>query len=41
MSSMAFILFGFDYISRFMTMKLKNFHVEIPKAHLVGFNFIL
>ena len=41
MSSTTFILSGFASIPRLLTMKPKNFHVETPKAHLVGFNFML
>ena len=41
MSSKAFILFGFDSIPRLLTVKPKNFLAETPKAHLVGFNFML
>ena len=41
MSSMAFILSGFVSIPRLLTMKPKNFLVETPKAHLVGFSFML
>ena len=41
MSSMAFILFGFASILRLLTMKPKNFPAETPKAHFVGFSFIL
>ena len=41
MSNMAFILFGFASIPWLLTMKPKNFLVEIPKAHLVGFSFML
>ena len=38
MSSMAFILSGFAFVPRLLTMKPKNFPTETPKAHLVGFN---
>ena len=41
MSSMALILSRFASILWLLTMKPKNFPVETPKAHLVGFNFIL
>ena len=41
MSSTAFILSGFASIPRLLTMKPRNFPAETPKAHLVGFNFIL
>ena len=41
MSSTAFILSGFAYIPRLLTMKPKNVQAETPKAHLVGFNFRL
>ena len=41
MSITAFILFGFAFIPRMLTIKLKNFPAETPKAYLVGFNFIL
>ena len=40
MSNTAFILSGFAYIPRLLTIKPKNFPVETPKAHLAGFNFI-
>ena len=40
-SSTAFILSGFASIPRLLTIKPKNFPAETPKAHLVGFNFIL
>ena len=36
-----FILSGFAYIPRLLTMKPKNFLAETPKAHLAGFSFIL
>ena len=36
-----FILSGFASIPQLLTMKPKNFPAETPKAHLVGFNFIL
>ena len=41
MSSMTFILSGFSFIPQLLTMKPKNFPAETPKAHLVGFNFML
>ena len=41
MSSTTFILSGFASIPRLLTMKPKNFLAETPKAHLVGFNFML
>ena len=41
MSSTTFILSGFAFIPRLLTMKSKNFPTETPKAHLVGFNFML
>ena len=41
MSSMVFILSGFAYIPQLLTMKPKNFSTETPKAHLVGFSFML
>ena len=41
MSSTTFILSGFAYIPRLLTMKPKNFPAETPKAHLVGFSFML
>ena len=41
MSSTAFILSGFAYIPRLLTVKPKNFPAKSPKTHLVGFNFIL
>ena len=41
MSRTAFILSGFAYIPRLLTIKPKNFPVETLKAHLAGFNFIL
>ena len=41
MSSTTFILFGFAFIPRLLTIKPKNFLTETPKAHLAGFNFIL
>ena len=41
MSSMTFILSGFASIPWLLTMKPKNFSDETPKAHLVGFNFML
>ena len=41
MSSIAFILSGFDSIPRLLTIKPKNFPVETPKVHLAGFNFML
>ena len=41
MSSMAFILSGFASSPQLLTMKPKNFPTEAPKAHLVGFNFML
>ena len=34
MSSTAFILSGFASIPRLLTIKLKNFPTETPKAHL-------
>ena len=40
MSSTTFILSEFA-IPRLLTMKPKNFPTETPKAHLVGFNFML
>ena len=41
MFSKTFILFGFASIPQLLTMKPKNFPAETPKAHLVGFNFML
>ena len=41
MSRTDFILSGFASIPRLLTMKPKNFPAETPKAHLVGFNFML
>ena len=41
MSSTTFLLSGFASIHRLLTMKPKNFLAETPKAHLVGFNFML
>ena len=41
MSSTAFILSGFAYIPRLLTIKPMNFSAETPKAHLVEFNFML
>ena len=41
MSGTACISFGFASIPRLLTMKPKNFPVETPKSHLVGFNFML
>ena len=41
MSSTVFILSEFAFIPRLLTMKPKNFPAETPKAHLVGFNFML
>ena len=41
MLSIAFILSGFASISRLMTIKPKNFMADTPKAHLVGFSFML
>ena len=41
MSSTAFILSRFASIPLWLTMKPINFPVDTPKAHLVGFSFIL
>ena len=41
MSSTAFILSGFASIPLLLTIKPKNFQAKTPKAHLVGFNFML
>ena len=41
MSNTAFILFGFAFIPRLLTMKPKNFLAETPKAHLARFSFML
>ena len=41
MSSTTFILFGFASIPRLLTMKPRNFLADTPKAHLVGFSFML
>ena len=41
MSSTTFILSRFSSIPRPLTMKPKNFLAETPKAHLVGFSFML
>ena len=41
MSSTTFILAGFAYIPRLLTIKPKNFPVETSKAHWAGFNFML
>ena len=41
MSSTAFILSEFASIPQLLTIKPKNFPAETPKAHLVGFNFML
>ena len=40
-SSTTFILTRFASIPRLLAIKPKNFSEETPKAHLVGFNFIL
>ena len=40
MSSIAFILFGFASIPRWLTMKPRNFSADTPKAHLAGFSFM-
>ena len=41
MSSTTFILSGFASIPRLLTMKPNNLPAETPKAHLVGFSFML
>ena len=41
MSITDFILSGFASIPRLLTMKPKNFSAETPKAHMVGFSFML
>ena len=41
MLSTAFILSGFASILLLLTMKPRNFPADTPKAHLVGFNFML
>ena len=40
-SSTTFFLSRFASIPRLLIVKPKNFPAETPKAHLVGFNFIL
>ena len=41
MSSTNFILPRFASIPRLLTMKLRNFSADTPKAHLAGFSFML
>ena len=41
MFTTAFMLSEFASIPRLLTMKPKNFPTLTPKAHLVGFSFML